>query len=151
MGAELAADYALSSYELPPSSNTFPATRLQAMAFQYNVITGKVSSIQEFTEIESITVEACGKADFKYIVVAPRFYNGMYLFGELDKFVPVSEQRFVSYDQTLDEVYFRLAGVPEEVVEVTVYDGQATKTATCVIRDDYYAELTITKGSAVCV
>ena len=151
MGAELAADYALSSYELPPSSNTFPASSLQAVAFQYSVVTKKLFSIEEFTETESITVGACGKADFKFIVVAPRFDNGMYLFGELDKFVPVSEQRFVSYDQTMDEVYFRLAGVPEEVVEVTLYDGQAVKTATCVIRDDYYAELTIKRFSAVCV
>ena len=151
MGAELASDYALSAYELPPSSNTFPGSHFQAVAFQYNIVTRKVFSIEEFTETEAITVGECGKADFKYIVVAPRFYNGMYLFGELDKFVPVSEQRFVSYDQTLDEVYFRLAGVPEEEVELTVYDGQAVKTVKCVIRDDYYAELTITKSSAVCV
>ncbi len=150
MAAELEADYALSSSELPPTRSTFPGSVFNAVAFQYNILAGKASSIEEFTEQSTITVGKCGKSDFKYHVVAPRFYNGMYLFGELDKFVPVSEQRFVGFDQTPDAVYIRLAGMPTEKVYVTVYDGQAMTAVACPIRDDYYAELTMSKDSTTC-
>ena len=150
MAAELEADYALSSSELPPTSNTFPDSTLNAMAFQYNVLTGKPFSMERFTETRTITIGKCEKADFKYYVIAPHFNNGMYLFGELNKFVPVSKERFVSFDQTENEVHFRLAGVPTETVLVTVYDGEALTALECAIRDDYFADLTITRGKTVC-
>ena len=152
MAAELKEDYALSPTELPPSSNTFPATHLDAVAFQYDIITGIVSKIEAFTSRDVLTVPKCGKADFQFYAVAPRFgNNGMYLFGELDKFVPVSEQRFVDFDEMDGEVYFRLAGVPGEVVDVSVYDGKRVTVVSCVIRNDYSVELRMAQSKFTCV
>ncbi len=152
MAAELMENYDLSAAELPPSRSTFPATSLDAVAFQYNVVTRSVTGTMVLDRNTFITVPKCGKSDFKYFAVAPRFSNnGMYLFGELDKFVPVSEQRFVSFDQTKDEVYIRLAGVPTETVYVTVYDGKSPKNVQCTIRSDYYAELVLSQGGSKCV
>ena len=150
MAAELKADYTLSASELPPTSNTFPASTFDAVAFQYNVITGKAFSMEPLTETSTITIKKCKRADFKYYVFAPRFHNGMYLFGELNKFVPVSKERFANFDQTQDEVHFRLAGVPTEKVSVTVYDGKALNTLECTIRGDYFGNLTISRTKVVC-
>ena len=150
MGAELKEDYVLSSSELPPTSNTFPNSSFSTMAFQHDVLTGKASTVVEFTENTTITVKLCGKTDFQHYVMAPRFLNGMYLFGELNKLVPVSKERFINFDQTMDEAHFLLAGVPTETVSVTVYDGTALNTVSCTIREDYFADLTITKEKTMC-
>lgn len=152
MAAELTADYPLAASELPPTLTTFPATYLNAVIFQYNYVSGQVTKVEQFSENSIFTIPSCGKSDFQYYAIAPHFANiGMYLFGELHKFVPVSEQRFVDFNQSQDEVYFRLAGDPGEVVYVTYYDGSQSRTVNCEIRADYYAELTITRqGSAKC-
>ena len=150
MAAELEADYALSFSELPRTPDLIPDASLNAIAFQYNAISGQVSTMEEFNEDVGITIGKCEKADFKYYVIAPRFLNGMYLFGELNKFVPVSKERFINFDQKMDEVHFLLAGVPTETVSVTVYDGKTLNTVPCVIRDDYFADLTISSASVTC-
>lgn len=147
MAAELKADYALSAAELPPSRTTFPA--INSIAFQYDVRTGRVFGIEDFSN-NSITVEKCGKEDFKYIVIAPLFVNGMALFGELNKFVTVSETRFPQFDATGNSVFATVRGVPSERVTVTVYNGYGTVTVDCAIGDSGYADLTIAQ-SPTCV
>ena len=142
MAAELASDYALSPSELPTSRASFPATFINSVAFQYDIRTGKVFGIEDFTG-SAITVEKCGKDDFKYIVIAPRFTNGMYLFGELNKFVAVSETRFPEVDQTGGSVYARVMGVPSEKVTVSIYNGKSVMSVDCLIGDAGYASLFI--------
>lgn len=143
MAAQLEADYALSGSELPPSQNTFPGSRLKHMVFQYDVHTGEAFGIENLTSDSSITVGKCGKADFKYFVVTPLLENGMALFGELNKFVTVSETRFIHVDQTGSRTFATMRGVPSEVVKVTVYNGKDTVTVNCVIGDSGYADLAI--------
>ena len=143
MAAELESDYALMGSELPPSRGTFPASKLHAVSFQYDLANGRVFGIEELSSSTSLTVGHCGKQDFKYIVVAPLFHNGMALFGELSKFVTVSEARFPSVDVTGDRVFVTVAGVPTETVTVTVYTGKSTKTVDCVIGNSGYADLSI--------
>lgn len=145
MAAELDADYALSAAELPPSKGTFPASRLRAVAFRYDVGSGEVFGIQELLTNNTITVGKCKKEDFQYIVVAPLLRNGMALFGELNKFVTVSEVRFPSVDETGDRAFATVVGVPSETVTVTVYTGKSTVVVDCVIGSSGYADLSITQ------
>ena len=106
--------------------------------------------MEKFNENVNIVVPKCGKANFKYLVVAPAFRNGMYLLGEMGKFVPVSEQRFVSIDETEDEVNIRVTGVPSETVSVTVYDSEmpSVETVTCYIQDNHYANLVLSRDGS---
>ena len=150
MAAQLEADYALSGSELPPSRSTFPASRLNHVVFQYDVRTGEVFGIENLTSDSSITVGKCEKIDFKYFVVAPLLENGMALFGELDKFVTVSETRFTHLDQTGSRTFATVRGVPSEVVKVTVYNGKSTVTVNCVIGNSGYADLAIS-ATPTCV
>jgi len=83
MAADLNEDYAMAITELPPSRNTFPRSYMKAVVFQYDVRTGKVSTIEDVTTNSVITVTKCTKADFKYMVVAPVLPNGLALLGEL--------------------------------------------------------------------
>ena len=140
MAAELKSSYALSASDLPPSRTTYPASVMKHVAFQYDVCTGKVFGIEDFTT-DSITLEECDKDDFKYIVIAPLLQNEMAIFGELDKFVTVSETRFSQLYQSNDNSYVTVTGVPSEVVKVTLYDGKTTIPVDCVIGDSGWAKL----------
>ena len=46
----------------------------------------------------------CGEADFQYWIIAPVLNNGLVLFGELTKIVPVSETRFKSFLNAGDHI-----------------------------------------------
>lgn len=120
------------------------------MVFQYNIRTGEVFGIEELTN-NSITISKCDKKDFKYIVIAPRFSNKMVLFGELNKFVTVSETRFLDFEETGEGVFVTLTGVPSEKVIVTVYNGQSAVAVNCVIGDTGLAKLTIAQSVPTCV
>ena len=146
MAADLTEDYALTGSELPPSRHTFPASAMDHVAFQYDVRTGKVFGIETVSSSTSITLEKCGKNDFKYVVMAPLLQGGVALFGELNKFVTVSETRFPSVDHTGERSFATVVGVPSETVTVTVYDGQNTVTVDCVIGDSGRADLAISKN-----
>jgi hypothetical protein len=148
MAAQLEEDYAFSGSELPPSQHTFPGSKLNHVAFQYDVRTGTVSKIEELTATTAITIGSCKKTDFKYIVVAPILANGMALFGELDKFVPVSETRFVHFDQSESQVFATVKGVPSESVSLTIYDGKSAVSINCVIGASGFADLTISANPA---
>lgn len=146
MAADLKEDYALSGWELPPSRHTFPASAMSHVAFQYDIRTGKVFGIETVSSSTSITLEKCGKDDFKYVVMAPMLRGGVALFGELNKFVAVSETRFPSVDQAGGRSFATVVGVASEVVTVTVYDGENTVTVDCVIGDSGRADLAISNN-----
>lgn len=150
MAAELKTDYALAASELPRTDSTFPDDHLDAVVLQYDVRTGKTSHIEDLKTDDAITVEKCGKEDFKYFVIAPRLANGMALFGELDKFVTVSETRFVHVDQSGNRVFATLTGTPTEVVKVSVYNIEDVVTVDCNIGPTGYATLAITEMGLNC-
>ena len=99
--------------------------------------------IEDIGPDTAITVEKCGKEDFKYFVIAPLLDNGVALFGELDKFVTVSETRFSRLTQSDKEASITVMGMPSERVKVTVYDGKTTLAVDCLIGDGGSAELTL--------
>ena len=70
----------------------------------------------------------CGEADFQYWIIVPVLKNGLVLFGELTKIVPVSETRFKSFINVGDTYIILLEGVPEEKVTLTVFDSSSLKT-----------------------
>ena len=144
MAAELEADYVLSPAELPPSRGTFPASGLHHISFKYDVMSGEVFGIEEMSN-KTMTVSKCQKEDFQYIVVAPVLSNGMAVFGELNKFVTVSQERFPSVDVTGERVFATVVGVPTETVTVTVYTGKTTVPVNCVIGNSGYADLAISQ------
>lgn len=147
MAAQLEEDYALSASELPPSQNTYPGSRMNHIAFQYDYTLEDeaLSNIEKLTSSNFITIGKCGKKNFKYIVVAPILQNGMALFGELNKFVTVSETRFLEVDQTGPHAFATVVGVPSEIVTLTIYTGKGTSTYTfpCYIGDSGRANLVI--------
>ena len=150
MAADLQEDYAMAISELPPSHNTFPRTYMKAVVFQYDVRTGKVSTLEDVTTGSVITVTKCTKADFKYMVVAPILPNGLALLGELTKFVTVSETRFVEVTTSGNRVFATLAGDPAETVSVTVYNSTVYSTIDCVIGSNGYATLAVeTEGQCL--
>ena len=94
--AELVGDYDLSAKEFPPSRTTFPQTTFpQSVAFQYT-LDGTVTRRANFGTDTALRVSMCGEADFQYWIIAPVLNNGLVLFGELTKIVPVSGTRFKS-------------------------------------------------------
>ena len=143
MAADLNEDYAMAISELPPTRNTFPRSYMNGMVFQYDVRTGNVTAIEEVSSISVITVSKCSKADFKYLVIAPILPNGLALLGELNKFVSVSETRFVGVDVSGERVFATLAGKPSEKVSVTVYNATVPSTIDCVIGDNGFATLAV--------
>jgi hypothetical protein len=149
MAAELEAAYPLSIHELPQYHNKL-LSRSPPVAFQHDIVTGTMHSLEHFNASGYITVPTCGKADFKYYVVAPGFRNGMYLLGEMKKFVTVSEQRFVGLNENDSDIKIQLAGVPDEIVDVTVYDSEmpSVETIECYIQDNHYATLTLSRDGS---
>ena len=152
MAADLQEDYAMAVTELPPTHNTFPQTYINAVAFQYDVRTGKVMDIQDVTTTSQITLSKCSKTDFKYMVIAPVLPNDMAVLGELNKFITVSETRFVDLDTSADITSVSLFGVPSEKVTVTLYNvtSAASSTVDCVISTDGYATLTMDSTGNSC-
>lgn len=144
MAAEVKEDYAFSLSELPPTRGTFPATFMKAISFTYDIRTGDVSSIGDVTTSSVLTIRKCGKNDFMYMVIAPYLPNGVAVLGELNKFVTVSETRFLSLDVTGDRVFARIAGVPSEKVSITLSNQTTIWTTDCVIGDTGFADLSIT-------
>ena len=149
MGAEVEAEYALKAADLPPSRHTFPASSMDSVIFQYDIQTMKVSGIQKFTD-NSITIGISQKKNFQYFVIAPKLPNGMFLFGELNKFVTVSETRITHIDVTGEFVYAEVMGVPGEEVKMTLYDGQNIMTVDCLMGDSGYADLEISTVGSGC-
>ena len=152
MAADLQEDYAMAITELPPTRNTFPQTYMKAVAFQYDVRTGKVLNIQDVTSTSQITVSKCGKSDFKYMVIAPILPNGVALLGELSKFITVSETRFVDLDTSTELTSVSLFGVPSEKVTVTLYNttSAAYSMVDCVIDTNGYATLSMDPQGTSC-
>ena len=124
---ELVEDYDLSAKEFPPFHTTFPKTTFpQSVAFQYT-LDGTVTRRANFgTDTALIMrVSMCGEADFQHWIIAPVLNNGLVLFGELTKIVPVSETCFKSFINVGDIYIISLEGAPGENVTLIVFDSSS--------------------------
>lgn len=156
--ADLSTPYSLKAKELPPSHSTYPATSLPfpTIAFQYT-LDGNITNVTDFGPNGSIGpdtslyISQCSKATFQYWVIPPYFPFGYTLMGELNKIVPVSEQRFSDITISENIVKIRVRGVPAEKVNVTLYDRAMHKqqVVNCIISESGYNWL-IVGGELLC-
>ena len=125
----LASPYYLTVKELPSSRYTFPVSSLpfSTIAFQYN-LDGNITNVTSFGADSGLFISPCGKTDFQYWVIPPFLPFGYTLLGELNKIIPVSEQRFSDITVSDNTVTVKVNGVPTEKVPITVYDNSAKKT-----------------------
>ncbi|XP_062503496.1 uncharacterized protein LOC134180364 [Corticium candelabrum] len=79
-----------------------------------------------FDQSHPIKLPVCGRADFGLWHIAPMLENGWFLLGELDKFVPVSQQRIISIATTNIEIQVELAGVPGEQVSISFWNPSSS-------------------------
>ena len=119
----------MTSKELPPSHYTFPASSFpfSTIAIQYT-LDGNVTNVTNFGSDSALYISNCDKSDFQYWVIPPFLPFGYTLLGELNKIIPVSEQRFSDIIVSDNTVMVKVNGVPTEKVPITVYDNNAKKT-----------------------
>jgi len=110
--AELTSNYNLSPSQLISVNGVaLPSS----VVFAYNVTT----NVTVFDSTHTLTLRTCGKADFQLYHTAPVFANGWVLLGETNKFVPVSDQRFLSLDVQSGGINILLRGVPSESITIS--------------------------------
>lgn len=106
-----------------------------------------------FDESRPIELPKCGRSDFGLWHIAPVFENGWVLLGEMDKFVPVSEQRIRAIEATATDVMIQLVGVPGEEVSMSFWNPSNRSTPgmkfTCTIKADGSITLVIPQGNCM--
>ena len=127
LAAEITDTYKLTAAELPPSHSVFPKSDFPSSVAFRKDLTGKVIEVVNFTSSSSLTIEPCGRQDFKYWTIAPLLEGtGMAILGELDKVITVSETRFKSISRFGSVYVISLVGAPGETVPITVYTVTGT-------------------------
>jgi len=119
-----------------PNSVTFEARNPSALAL--------------FDASHPLSLAACGKIDFQIHHIVPAFSNGWALLGELNKFVSVSEDRFVNIDvQGSNGFTVGIRGAPGETVSISATPVSAWKISTfnCKIPASGTANLQIPSGT----
>ena len=136
LGAELKSDYQMSLSELPPSrrgvkpKTSFPESVAVQHAYDLNkTISSNFVKISDAST--KLMISSCGITDFQYWYIAPVLPgSGGALLGELDKVVPISEQRVLTVILFGDTYVVKLRGAPGEVVSMTTFDTRDSKTTT---------------------
>lgn len=82
-----------------------------------------------FDQSHPIKLPKCNRADFGLWHVAPVFSNGWVLMGEMDKFVPISEQRIRSMSVDDTSVTIVLRGAAFEEVTIAFWKPSSTATS----------------------
>lgn len=78
-----------------------------------------------------LTINSCDRNDFQYWYIAPVFDGtGGALLGELNKIVPISEQRVLTVIKFGNEYVVKLRGAPGEVVSMSTFDMESGKVYT---------------------
>jgi hypothetical protein len=127
LAANLKSTYQLNVTELPPSENVKPQSNFpQSVGVRYT-LDGKVTGSVEVTN--QLSISSCDKKDFQYWMIAPVLPGaGGSLLGELDKVVPISEQRVLTVILFGDTYVIKLRGAPNEVISMTTYSTADSKT-----------------------
>ena len=139
--------------QLPPSSSikprsSFPhyiAASVKLSTFPSSVIT--LSSIHDV-----IPLPACGKKDFGYWMISPVLTGiNVALFGELDKVMAVSEQRFSSIVSDGGNYVVEVAGVKNEDVHLWSYDvtSSTVRKSVCHFDNTETKKFVVSKGGHI--
>ena len=124
----------MSMAELPPSRiGTKPKTSFpESIAIQHDPtkipsnfvkISDKISD-----SITKLTISSCNVTDFQYWYIAPVLPgSGGALLGELDKVVPISEQRILTVILFAGTYVVKMRGAPGEVVSMSTFDTRDSK------------------------
>jgi hypothetical protein len=124
IAADLSEEYSMCAHELPPSSNTFPQSRVPFSVLFRHDLSGRIYFAVNFTyPQECFSVGPCGREDFQYWTVAPVMMNSVFAFlGEWNKIVTVSATRFTNIEHTGSQTAISLIGAPGERVEVAFFN-----------------------------
>ena len=130
MAVDLKSNYDLSVKELPVTRFVKPQTSFpQSIAVQYTLDKTVTKAINV---TNTLSISSCDRNDFQYWYIAPVLDGaGGALLGELDKVVPISEQRVLTVIKFADTYVIKLRGAPNEVVSMSTYDTR-DNTATTV-------------------
>jgi len=94
-----------------PSQQTFVAHSIQYNQYNWNV--------QPFNNMNPLIISGTAKeVDFVVYYISPVLSNGIILFGESIKWVPISQQRILSFDINENSIVLELIGAPNEVVNM---------------------------------
>jgi len=74
----------------------------------------------QFDENNSLKIEKSGEVDFKVYHISPIHENGFSILGELEKAIPMSEQRIGEIVILQDSLTIQLFGVVGEKVVISV-------------------------------
>ena len=150
--------------QLPPSPSVKPASsssfpRYIGASTRLGTFPSSTISLSRSTDI--IPLSACGKDDFQYWILAPVVPGtGTALFGELDKVVSISEQRFSSITagkgrggggERGGDYVLRVRGAEGERVALWTYsvsDGSSRQTS-CHFESGGMKEITITDNGTI--
>ena len=80
-----------------------------------------------FDDSHPLAVPSCGRSDFGLFHIAPVFSNGWVLLGEMNKLVPVSEQRIRSVSETETSLSVSMKGVPGEEVIMQLWNPSESR------------------------
>ncbi len=151
--ANLLEKYDLPVSQLPPSSSVKPLSFFPPYVAA-NVRLNSVLSTSILSDsTSSITLSPCGESDFQFWVLAPVLPgSSVAVFGELQKVVAISEQRFVSVKSVSNEFVFGIKGVDDEDINLWAYsttDG-AIHTTQCMFPSGEREFLVTADGSVKC-
>lgn len=112
-------------YHLLPQDLTDPQADTNVQRVAYTIGTDTNIDINNLVVVSfdansPIPLKACQRADFQLWHTAPVFSNDMILFGELNKWVPVSAERFSQVSVTSKTLSMILSGSAQEIVTVTI-------------------------------
>ena len=134
LGADLKSDYQMSLTELPAGRyGTKPKTSFpESVAVQYDLDKTVASNYVKISDSTAkLTVKSCGVSDFQHWFIAPVLPgSGGALLGELDKVVPISEQRVLTVILFAGTYVVKMRGTPGEVVSMSTFDTRDGKVIT---------------------
>ena len=110
--------------QLPPSSSIKPKSSLPHYIAASTRIGSFPSSVTPvYSNNDVIHLTPCGEKNFSYWTLSPVLPGtSVALFGELDKVLSISEQRFSTIESNENGYVINVRGVKGEYVHLWVYD-----------------------------
>ena len=111
--------------------------RGEAVAFTYDAVSGAGLVVAAFSDVSPMVLMPTKTAnDFQIYYTSPVVRNGWALLGELDKWVPASEFRFVDASVDGDDLVATCMGSAGETVKVSFAKGGKVTTVSCTFTGD---------------